>query len=74
MITIRYSQSGPDINAWKEKLESLVVAYRFHQQEGLDEPVLTENGRSVRGTEAIGAYLKKLEADIDDWRTPRCGV
>ena len=74
MIVIRYTRWAPALDNWKEKLEELVVAHRFEQHDALPVPELQEQGRIERGETAIAAFIKQMERDIDDWRTPGCGV
>ena len=74
MIIIRYSEWGPQLEAWQEKLEELVAPHRFEAEPSLTQPELKENGRAWSGPPAINAFLKQLEKDIIDWRAPGCGV
>jgi acetaldehyde dehydrogenase (acetylating) len=75
MITIRYPEHTPQIDAWAEQLQEWVVAYRLEEQPGLSQPEVESNGRQRHiGYAAIQSFFDALKADIDDWRTPRCGV
>ena len=74
MIIIRYTRWAPVLDKWKEKLEELVVAHRFEQHDALTVPELQEQDKVERGELAIAAFIKQLEKDINNWRTPRCGV
>ncbi|MCB0548909.1 MAG: hypothetical protein KDD19_15120 [Phaeodactylibacter sp.] len=74
MIIIRYSEWDAQLEGWKEKLVELVTAHRFEPDESATIPSLQEKEKIIQGEEAITAFLKQLEKDINDWRTPRCGV
>lgn len=74
MIIIRYSEWNARLEGWREKLEELVIAHRFEQDEALATPHLLEKERAVRGEMEIAAFLRQLEKDINGWREPKCGV
>ena len=74
MIVIRYSAWRTNQEKWKEKLEDLIVGHRFEKDNSLSDPELHEQEKTICGEAAIEAFLIQLERDINDWRTPRCGV
>ncbi|MCB9286401.1 MAG: hypothetical protein H6560_03715 [Lewinellaceae bacterium] len=75
MVIIRYAEWDARLESWKEKLEELVTAHRFEEDEAAVVPLLLqEQGMMIRGEEAIATFLRQLEKDINDWREPQCGV
>ena len=74
MIHLVYPIATAQTRNWTERLEKLLVAYRSEEADGLLEPAIIEHGKRTGGTEAVERFIRQLEADVADWRTPRCGV
>jgi len=74
MIRITYSKSTPIIESWREKLSDLVVAFEMKEVEGLAVPHLVDKDLQLDGESSIQHFVDELEKEINDWRTPRCGV
>lgn len=74
MIQINYPYRNTQIEAWEEQLKSWVIAFKMVENQQLKEAVLIDGQREIKGESDIQTYLKQLKADLDDWRTPRCGV
>ena len=74
MIHLTYPIATDRTRNWTERLEKLLIAYRSEEADGLLEPAIVENGKRIGGAAAVEAFIRKLEADVADWRTPRCGV
>ena len=74
MIIIRYSEWDAQLGGLERKAgrtgnRSSVLSQTNHYY-----PIASGKGKIIQGEEAITAFLKQLEKDINDWRTPRCGV
>ena len=74
MILLTYPIATPQTANWTERLQKLLVAHKSQEADGLLEPAIIENGKRFGGATEVEAFIKKLEADVADWRTPRCGV
>jgi len=74
MIYLQFPEANSQTKNWRERLDKLIISYKAEQQSGLEQPIITEGKKQYSGTVAIEKFLKELEAFVDDWRTPRCGV
>lgn len=74
MITIIYSEMNPIVSTWKEKLDELIVEYSLVQDHKIKTPYIQEGKKRYKDSQSIQQFLSVLESDINDWRTPRCGV
>lgn len=74
MIYLRFPENNVLVENWRERLDQLIVSYKLECRPDLEAPVIFENERSFTGVAAIERFLKELEEDVKDWRTPRCGV
>ena len=74
MIRIAFPKENPMITNWREKLSTLVVAHEFVEDPALEVSTLQEKELTISGEEAIQKFILDLEKDVNDWRTPRCGV
>ena len=74
MIYLRFPENNKKIESWRERLESFIIDYESEESPSLDQPMIVEGQEEYAGEEAIEKFLKELEDEINDWRTPRCGV
>jgi hypothetical protein len=74
MIYLRFPEKNKQIESWRERLDSFLIDYKFEETPSLDRPVILEGKQEYAGKKAIEQFLKELEDEINDWRTPRCGV
>jgi hypothetical protein len=74
MIHLQFPEATAKVENWRERLGNLIVAFKAEQQSDFEHPVITEGKKQYIGADAIEKFLKELEKDINDWRTPRCGV
>ena len=74
MIKLTYPIATERTQAWTERLEKLLIDFTSEEAMGLLEPAIHDNGTRYGGSEAVEKFIAQLEADIADWRTPRCGV
>ena len=74
MVLITYPTRTPRIDDWQALLESLVVAHELQEVPSLPIPTLVDERTTVTGEADIQAYLKQLEDEVNQWRSPQCGV
>ena len=74
MIYLQFPEANNQTQAWQERLDKLIVAFKSEENAGLSEPILKENNQLYHGVPAIESFLKNLEDEVADWRTHRCGV
>ena len=74
MLTITYPTRTPKVDDWQDLLELIVVQHDLKEDAALDAPLLKDDKGEVRGEQAITDYLIKLEDEVNQWRSPQCGV
>lgn len=74
MIYLHFPKANAQIENWCERLDNLIVSYQTEHLPEMEKPVIIEGTKSFTGAEAIDHFLQELEKEVNDWRTPRCGV
>jgi len=74
MIEIHYSEMVAPVDKWKEKLDELIVQYSLKKSSQVKTPYIKEGKKNYKDIKSITQFLEDLEKDINDWRTPSCGV
>ena len=74
MLTITYPTRTPKVDDWQDLLELIVVQHELKEDAALDAPLLRDDKGEVQGEQAITDYLIQLEDEVNQWRSPQCGV
>jgi len=74
MIKITFPKRDKNIEKWEEKLTELVVGFQLEKEKDASEITLKDGDTHLEGAIAIQQFIDDLEKEVNDWRTPRCGV
>ena len=74
MLTITYPARTAKVQDWQDLLELIVVQHVLQEDAALTEPQLVDDKGTVTGEKAITDYLIQLEDEVNQWRSPQCGV
>ena len=74
MLTITYPTRTSKVQDWQDLLELIVVQHELKEDAALDAPLLRDDKGEVQGEQAITDYLIQLEDEVNQWRSPQCGV
>ena len=74
MLTITYPKRTAKVQDWQDLLNLIVVQHELKEDAALPEPLLVDDKGEVSGEKAITDYLIQLEDEVNQWRSPQCGV
>ena len=72
MLTITYKNQLPQIETWRQQLETLVMAHQIVQDETCDAVILKNTNEMIIGEAEISKYMDELMEFQKVWFACAC--